>query len=132
MNFSPTASVIQTNSRCHETNRMFSNLLLSVYLMIIGAISCYDMLLTVRYAESLQQLELNPIGRWLMQLDQIPSNKIPDVTYFLIAKGIGTAFVLFVIFMMTQRRAKFGHPVGLGVSFCQIALAIYLCYGTAE
>lgn len=112
--------------------RGLSNLLLSIYLTVIGAISFYDMVLTVRYAESLKQLELNPVGRWLMQLDDIPGHAEPDLTFFLIAKGLGTAIVLLVIFMMTQRRARIGHPVGLGVSLCQVMLAMYLCYGTVE
>lgn len=101
-------------------------------MIIIGAVSCYDMLLTIRYAESLRQLELNPIGRWLMRLDHIPNNSIPDVTNFLIAKGLGTVFVLFVIFTIIRRRARIGHPVGFGVSLCQLALVLYLCYGTTE
>lgn len=112
--------------------RSVSNFLLTVYLTVIGAISLYDMVLTVRYSETLKQLELNPIGRWLMQLDQIPKDSLPDLTFFLAAKGLGTVIVLLVIFLMTQRRARLGHPVGAGVSLCQIALAMYLCYGTVE
>jgi hypothetical protein len=112
--------------------RGLSNFLLSVYLTVIGAISFYDMVLTVRYAETLKQLELNPVGRWLMQLDQIPKNTEPDLTSFLFAKGLGTAIVLLVIFIMTQRRARLGHPIGFGVSLCQVVLAMYLCYGTVE
>lgn len=112
--------------------RGISNALLFLYLIVIGAISAYDMLLTIRYAESLRQLEMNPIGRWLMQLDQLPKGSIPDVTLFLIAKGLGTLIVLSVIFFMTQRRAHLGHPVGLGVSACQLMLVFYLCYGTIE
>lgn len=111
---------------------LLSNLLLTVYLAVIGAISFYDMVLTVRYAPSLKQLELNPIGRWLMQLDHISSASEPNLTTFLAAKAIGTVLVLLVIFIMTQRRARLGHPVGIGVSLCQIALAMYLFYGTVE
>jgi hypothetical protein len=111
--------------------RGVSNALLLFYLAVIGAISLYDMILTVRYAESLKQLELNPIGRWLMQLDHIPKNSIPDVS-FLLAKGFGTAIVLLVIFWITRRRARLGHPIGMGVSLCQILLAVYLCYGSLE
>jgi hypothetical protein len=114
------------------TMRSVSNFLLTVYLTVIGAISLYDMVLTVRYSETLKQLELNPIGRWLMQLDQIPKDSLPDLTFFLAAKGLGTVIVLLVIFLMTQRRARLGHPVGAGVSLCQIVLAMYLCYGTVE
>ena len=105
---------------------------LAAYMLVIGAISLYDMVLTVRYAESLKQLELNPVGRWLMQLDQLPKDATPDLTVFLFAKGMGTAIVLLVILMMTLRRARIGHPVGVGVSLCQIMLAMYLCYGSLE
>ena len=112
--------------------RGVSNALLLSYLAVIGAISFYDMILTVRYAESLKQLELNPVGRWLMQLDHLPKNSIPDVSLFLLAKGFGTAIVLLVIFWITRRRARLGHPIGMGVSLCQILLAVYLCYGSLE
>jgi len=112
--------------------RGVSNALLLFYLAVIGAISFYDMILTVRYAESLKQLELNPVGRWLMQLDHIPKNSIPDVSLFLLAKGFGTAIVLLVIFWITRRRARLGHPIGMGVSLCQILLVVYLCYGSLE
>jgi len=124
----------QKMSRSHKKSwvGVLSNLLLSMHLVVIGAISFYDMVLTVRYAGSLKQLELNPIGRWLMQLDQIPRDASPDLTLFLLAKGLGTAIVLLAIFVMTQRRARLGHPVGLGVSLCQIMLAMYLCYGSLE
>lgn len=112
--------------------RGVSNTLLFFYLGVIGAISFYDMVLTVRYAESLKQLEMNPVGRWLMQLDHIPKNSIPDVSLFLLAKAFGTAIVLLVIFWITRRRARLGHPIGMGVSLCQILLALYLCYGSLE
>ncbi len=148
MSFSPSASLTRPVSRlqedssrlarfaprfnCPNWSRVFSYLFLSIYMIIIGTVSCYDMLLTIRYAESLRQLELNPIGRWLMRLDHIPNNSIPDVTNFLIAKGLGTVFVLWVIWIITRRRARIGHPVGFGVSLCQLALVLYLCYGTTE
>jgi len=115
-----------------QTMRAVSNFLLTIYMVTIGAISLYDMVLTVRYSETLRQLELNPIGRWLVQLDQLPKNSLPDLTWFLAAKGLGTAIVLLVIFTITRRRARLGHPVGAGVSLCQIVLAMYLCYGTVE
>lgn len=105
---------------------------LAAYMLVIGTISLYDMVLTVRYAESLKQLELNPVGRWLMQLDQLPRDAVPDLTVFLLAKGLGTAIVLLVILMITLRRSRIGHPVGVGVSLCQIMLAMYLCYGSME
>ena len=148
MSFSPSASLTRPVSclqeclshlarfalkfDCPNWNRVFSYLFLFIYMIIIGAVSCYDMLMTIRYAESLRQLELNPVGRWLMRLDHIPKNSIPDVTNFLIAKGLGTVFVLLVIWIITRRRARIGHPVGFGVSLCQIVLVLYLCYGTAE
>ena len=37
-----------------------------------------------------------------------------------------------VIFWITRRRARLGHPIGMGVSLCQILLALYLCYGSLE
>lgn len=102
---------------------------LCVYLGTIAAVSIYDMALTIKYPLSLKELELNPVGRWLMSLDRLPSGRIPDLGLFLGAKFLGTVTVMGVLFWLVGRSGRIGHSVGMGVAACQIALAIYLHYG---
>jgi len=106
----------------------FAILSVSSYLAIISTVAVYDMLLTIRYSVSLKQYEQNPIGRWLMNLDQLGMNTLPDLTLFLSLKVLGTISVLIVIVGLIRWRARVGHPVGLGVAAFQIALACYLTY----
>jgi len=104
----------------------------STYLAIISIVAVYDIQLTIKYALFLKQQEQNPIGRWLMNLDQISVNSMPDITLFLVLKAIGTITVLVVIVSLVRWRARVGHPVGLSVAAFQIGLACYLTYMEAK
>lgn len=106
-----------------------SYVLLTVYWLIIASVSIYDMHLTVKYAGTLKSLEQNPVGRWLMQLDAIQHDVIPDTTLFLSFKSLGTVAVLLILAILIQQRARLGHPVAIGVSMFQLSLAWYLRYG---
>jgi len=108
---------------------VISTLGLCMYLGTIAAVSIYDMALTIKYPFSLKELELNPVGRWLMSLDRIPCGRIPNLGLFLGAKFLGTVTVMGVLFWLVGRSGRIGHSVGMGVASCQIALAIYLHYG---
>ena len=117
------------SSRMRPVCPVISTLGLSVYLITISAVSIYDMALTIKYPFSLKELELNPVGRWMMGLDQIPCGGLPDLSYFLLAKFLGTWIVMSVLFWLVVRRKRIGHLVGLGVAACQLILAFYLHYG---
>lgn len=100
-----------------------------IYLFIIAAVSIYDMLLTIRYADTLKSLEQNPLGRWMMRLDEIEHGISPDLTLFLSVKSIGTLLVMLALLALVRYRARLGHPVGLGVAMCQLVLLWYLTLG---
>ncbi len=106
----------------------FAILSVSIYLTTISSVAIYDIQLTVRYALFLKQYEQNPIGRWLMNLDRIGDNRLPDVTLFLALKVLGTVAVIIIIAGLVRWRGRIGHPVGIGVSAFQIGLACYLTY----
>jgi hypothetical protein len=99
---------------------------------IIGLVSVYDMFLTVKYAQHLKYLEQNPIGRWMMQLDNLKHGTLPNLTLFLSAKSIGTLVVIAILATLYHRRRRIGHPVALGVSAFQVMLAWYLSVATME
>ncbi len=110
----------------------FRFLSISTYLTVIALVAIYDVQLTIRYAVSLKQYEQNPIGRWLMNLDCIGENTIPDLTLFLCFKAVGTVAVLMVVTGLVRWRGRVGHPIGIGVSAFQIGLACYLTYVDTE
>jgi len=98
--------------------------------LIIGLVSVYDMVMTVKYAQHLKYLEENPVGRWMMQLDQLQSGAMPDLTLFLSAKSAGTALVLIILAVLYHRQRRIGHPVAFGVSVFQLMLLWYLTIPT--
>ena len=103
--------------------------LVAIYWLIIASVSIYDMHLTVKYAGTLKSLEQNPVGRWLMQLDAIQHDAIPDTTLFLSFKSLGTVAVMLILAILIRQRARLGHPVAIGVTMFQLSLAWYLKYG---
>jgi hypothetical protein len=119
---------------CRKSLRSFgfysSSIPIGYHCAVIGLVSLYDMYLTVLYASSLKYMERNPLGRWLMRLDDLPSGVIPDLTLFLSAKSMGTFLVLLIVTTLYCRRRRIGQPVALGVSLFQILLAGYLTLGT--
>jgi len=101
---------------------------IAAYLSIVASVAIYDVFLTIRYWRSLKQMEENPMGRWLMNLDQIQDGVMPNLTLFITAKSFGTLLVLAAIVILVLRYSRIGHPVALGVSGFQLGLATYLTY----
>lgn len=106
--------------------------LMVAYLLIVAAVSLYDMMLTVKYAISLKYLEQNPLGRWMMRLDELENGNPPDLTLFLSVKSLGTVLVMGVIVALIRYRSRLGHPVAIGVSIFQLMLAWYLTVGETQ
>jgi len=100
----------------------------ATYLFVIASVAIYDILLTIQYRESLAELEENPIGRWLMNLDQVDQFAVPDLTLFLMLKSIGTIIVLITVYALVKRRGRIGHPIAAGVTTFQLVLATYLTF----
>lgn len=105
-----------------------STLALVLYLMIVSSIAAYDVAMTIKYASCLIDMELNPIGRWIMRLDSLPMGATPDVRIFLSLKILGTLVVLYTMYKLYRRKVRIGHPVALGVASFQLYLGYYLTY----
>ncbi len=104
-------------------------LCIAAYLFVVASVAIYDICLTVKYWQSLKQMEENPVGRWLMNLDYVHEGVMPNLTLFIILKSMGTVVVLATIATLVLRYSRIGHPVALGVSCFQLGLAAYLTYG---
>ena len=103
---------------------------IATYLSVVATVAVYDMILTVRYWQSLKEMEVNPIGRWLMNLDRIAEGSMPNLSLFIAMKSIGTIIVLLTIYALVTRRSRLGHPVAVGVTSFQLVLALYLTFDT--
>jgi len=129
----PTPAPLRNSSSSNASAQfvwlLASRAMTPIYLFIIAAVSIYDMLLTIRYADTLKSLEQNPLGRWMMRLDEIEQGISPDLTLFLSVKSLGTILVMLALMALVRYRARLGHPVGLGVAMCQLVLLWYLTLG---
>ena len=85
-------------------------------------------MLTVKYVEFLPQLELNPIGRWLLELDNGPECKLQNAAAFITAKFAGNVLVLAIIEMLAHCRFRRVGFVAAAVALFQILLGLFMCY----
>ncbi|MEZ6125301.1 MAG: hypothetical protein R3C49_19305 [Planctomycetaceae bacterium] len=92
----------------------------SAMLVLIGCISLYDAFLVVLFKDTIQQLERNPIGQWLIEIAN------GDVTVFVRAKLAGTLLVLSVLVAMRRCRSRSTMPVTNSIAACQTGLLGYL------
>jgi hypothetical protein len=107
--------------------------LVFLYLAIIAMVAAYDIYLTFQYQKHLYEMELNPIGRWIMGLDNLKIPGVypvtpPNILPFVLLKSTGTIFVLGSISFLVSRWGRIGHGVGIGVSAFQLGLAAFLTF----
>lgn len=103
------------------------------YLLVIATVAIYDIYLTFLYQKTLYEMELNPIGRWIMGLDNLKIPGVypvepPNVLPFILLKATGTLVVLGAVSFLVARWGRVGHGVGIGVSVFQLGLAAFLTF----
>jgi len=102
--------------------------------LFVGLVSAYDGYLTVRYQHLLHSLELNPVGRWIMNLDghlaynqdygYVVENR--KVAAFLGLKFAGTVCGLAIMLLVHRYQARMGLAVTGAIAGLQGLLAVYL------
>ena len=95
---------------------------------IILVVSALDIYLTVKYVEYLPELELNPIGRWLLAFDNGPGCRLQNAAAFITAKFAGNVLVLAIIEMLAHCRFRRVGFVAAAVALFQILLGLFLFY----
>ncbi len=93
------------------------------------AVSAFDTYLTIKYAESLDIYEQNPLGRWLMGLDQGPVCETQQIAAFITAKFVGTLLVLLVIQGLAYWRIRVAGLVATPIAMAQLYLVLHLVFG---
>ncbi len=97
---------------------------------LIGLVSAYDIYLTIKYVEYLSELELNPVGRWLMNLDDGPRCELKQIAGFITAKFAGNFIALSVIELLASWKGYLATAVALPIVLFQLGLLYFLFFGT--
>jgi hypothetical protein len=97
--------------------------------LIIGVVSAYDIFLTIKYVESLPMMELNPIGRWLMMLDNQTTCQLSQIAAFIASKFAGNFLALCVIELLASWKPRMSTAVALSVALIQLWLLHFLVFG---
>lgn len=94
----------------------------SIQWLIIGFISAFDSYCSIKYRDFLYEFEQNPIGRYLIELDN------GDVSLFIMIKIMGTILTLGILILLFLYNSKIGQISCFGVCTFQLFLLIYLCF----
>jgi hypothetical protein len=89
-------------------------------LVFVGAVSAYDSYLVVRTGDMIQDFEKNPVGLYLIQID----NGNPSV--FLRVKAAGTIVALTLLSFLHRRSERLASPVAFALFTFQMGLLIFL------
>ena len=87
---------------------------------LIFFVSAYDTFLIVEFSGTIQQLEENPVGRWLLNAGD------GGVDVFVRCKLAGTLVVMTVLVGMKRFRSRMVLPVVSGIAAWQTGLLAYL------
>lgn len=90
--------------------------------LFIAVVSSYDAYLLVYYSDSIEYLESNPVGLYLISLGD------GDIFVFLNCKAAGTIFVLGSLLVLYRRRPRWAIPVIHALAFFQGGLLFYLLF----
>jgi hypothetical protein len=96
---------------------------------VIGLVSSYDGYLTIRYHESLAQMEINPLGRTILQLDQDGGASAAALASFLGLKFAGTVVVICALQGIFRGHRRIGLTCAVAVAAVQALLGCYLTFG---
>lgn len=115
--------------KCLSVATLSNVWLLLVCKATIGCVAAFDTYLTIKYAESLDTYEQNPLGRWLMGLDQGPICETQQIAAFITAKFLGTLLVLIVIQGLAFWRVRVAGLVATPLALAQLYLVAHLLLG---
>lgn len=97
--------------------------------LVVGLVSAYDAFLIVKYQHVIHDFEMNPLGRWMMNLEHFrPISDTSGVANFLGCKFAGTVVVLGMMGLIYWRRERLGLTVAGAVALFQLALGAFLTW----
>ena len=94
---------------------------------VIATVATYDCYTTVKYFKTLPQLEMNPVGRWLMDLDGPGWDaSVDQLALFLALKVAGTIAVLFTLQTIERVWRRWSLTITSSIASAQVALGVCL------
>jgi hypothetical protein len=94
-------------------------LFLSLWLFVIF-VSVFDGYLVLRFRDEMHKTELNPVGRWLIQLNG------GQVWLLLATKFAGTVVAATVVLLLYGRAPRIGIAVASAIAGLQLCLLLFL------
>jgi hypothetical protein len=88
--------------------------------LFIGAVSAMDGYLIFRFRDLMWQLEENPIGKFLIELDN------GNVTVFILTKAAGTVVVMCVLAGLYVYHRRWSIPITGSIAAFQLTLFLYV------
>jgi hypothetical protein len=102
-----------------QPSRLFVSLFVLCWLFIIF-VSVFDGFLALRYRHELHRTELNPVGRWLILLND------NHVWLLLGAKFMGTVAVATAVLLIHSRWPRLGLAIATALACLQLFLLLFL------
>lgn len=112
--FAPAAQLFQLIA-AHQRAAIFA-----CCCLFVAMVSVHDALLIVMNHQVIYEVEQNPIGRWLIEMQG------GDVWLFVLAKLAGTAVVCSLLVTLYEARARLATVAAVALAFFQLALLCYL------
>lgn len=107
---------------CSEN--VMKNKLLVIFFIVqylfIAAVGSYDAYLIIKFRDYIYDLEENPFGRWLMEIDG------RDVSLFIGVKMFGTIIALGLLAYIYSKNRLEAHITTIALTLFQIGLLLYL------
>ena len=88
--------------------------------LAIGVISSVDLYWSIVYQSQLYEIELNPLGRLLISMDN------GGVSLFMAVKMLGTVAALGVLVVLYHWRQSIAWPVMISIFIFQLLLLAYI------
>jgi hypothetical protein len=90
--------------------------------VLVGAVSVHDAILVVLHDDVIDEMEANPLGKWLLELQG------GEVWLFVLLKLVGTAFVGATLIMLYSRHRRMAISVAGALAVFQLLLLGYLLW----
>lgn len=90
--------------------------------LFVAAVSVHDAMLVILNANVIGEVERNPVGRWLIEMQG------GEVWLFVLSKLVGTAIVCAVLVTLYEFRAHLALAASSGVAAFQAGLLWYLTF----
>lgn len=106
----------------NTTHKKLGNAIFWSMWLLIVFVSVWDSVLTVVHRDVMVQHELNPVGLWLIILND------GGVSYLLIAKAVGTVLVTSVLAAIHEDAPRQAMTITMPISCFQLWLLAFLSF----